>query len=232
MRRCLHSDIAKEVVSAPFLLLNMQQKFLLKLQSLLLICTLGSLAVDKAHASERPIQVFRTFMPGAGPSAFGVVLNPAVALCYDPLRGGVNQAWHGTLDRAPTLRAKINEPAQIKGTVFYEESTVQPLRINDAGKVPERRFKGYGYDEKGVTFSYTLDGIAIRETLQATEDGRGLERRWSIPSGVTLYLITDAQAKSQVSVQGGEEVSRGTWKFVGAPDAAFFMKIQPGAPVR
>ncbi len=212
----------------------MQQKLLFMLRSSLLICVLGLVAVDKVRATDRnrQTQVFRTFMPGAGPSAFGVVLNPAVALCYDPLRGGINQAWQGTLDLAPTLRAKINEPAQIKGTVFYEESTVQPLRVNDAGKVPERRFKGYGYDEKGVTFSYTLDGIAIRETLQSTEDGRGLMRHWSVPDGVTLYLVTDVQTKSQVSVQGGEEVSRGTWKFVGARDAAFFMKIEPQHSVR
>jgi hypothetical protein len=202
------------------------------LRSSLLICALGLLTVDVAHAKERQTQVFRTFMPGAGPSAFGVVLHPEMALCYDPLRGGINQAWHGTLDLSPTLRAKINEPAKLKGTVFYEEVTVQPLRVNDAGKVPERRFKGYTYDDRGVTFSYTLDGIAIHETLLTTEDGRGLERHWSIPEGITLYLITDPQANSQVTVQGGTEVSRGTWKFVGAPDAAFFMKIQPGRTVR
>ncbi|RBP46483.1 hypothetical protein DES53_102874 [Roseimicrobium gellanilyticum] len=198
----------------------------------LLICALGMLTVDQACAKDRQAQVFRTFMPGAGPSAFGVVLNPEMALCYDPLRGGVNQAWRGTLDLSPTLRAKINEPAKIRGAVFYEETTVQPLRINDAGKVPERRFKGYSYEENGVTFSYTLDGIAIRETLLATADGGGLERHWSIPNGVTLFLITDPQAKAKVVVQGGAEVSRGTWKFVGAPDAAFFMKIQPDSSVR
>jgi hypothetical protein len=202
------------------------------LRSSLLICALVVLAVDVVHANGQRAQVFRTFMPGAGPSAFGVVLNPAVALCYDSLRGGVNMAWHGALDLSPTLRAKINEPAHIKGTVFYAESTVQPLRVNDAGKVPRRRFKGYTYDKNGVTFNYTLDGIAIRETIFATADGRGLERHWSIPDGVTLYFITEPQASAQVAVQGGAEVSQGTWRFVGAPGAAFSMKIQPRQRVR
>jgi hypothetical protein len=193
----------------------------------LIVCVIILLAGSIAHAEECQVRVFRTFMPGAGPSAFGVVLNAETVLCYDPLRGGVNQVWRGTLDLAPTLQAKINPPAEIKGTIFYEEKTVQPLRVNDARKVPERRLRGYVYEKNGVTFHYTLDGIGILETLLATDDGRGLERRWTIPSGVTLYLIADQQADAQVTIQGGIEVSRGTWKFLGAPGVAISMKIEP-----
>lgn len=198
----------------------------------LLICALIWLTAGRASPKSEPAQVFRTFMPGAGPSAFGVVLHPDLALCYDPLRGGVNQAWKGTLDLAPTLQAKINQPAGVKGTVFYEETTVQPLRVRDADNVPERRFKGYRYDNGGVTFDYTLDGIPIRETLLATDEGRVLERVFSFPPDVTLYLIADPQAKAQVTIEGGTEVSKGVWKTTVAPGGSFSMKIHPRQRVR
>src|SRR5690606_1257199 len=127
-------------------------------------------------------KVFRTFMPEAGSSAFGVELSPALALCYDNLRGGVNQAWRGSLDLAPTLQAKINQPARLDGEVFYAETVVQPLRVGDPGKVPERRFKGYRYSEDAVTFDYTLDGLAVSETLRALDGGQTVERSWQAPA--------------------------------------------------
>jgi hypothetical protein len=192
-----------------------------------LFCALTWLLAGVGHANEGRVEVFRTFMPGAGPSAFGVVLRPALALCYDPLRGGVNQVWEGTLDLKPTLQAKINQPAQVQGRVFYQETTVQPLRVDDAGKVPERRFKGYRYGRSSVTFEYTLDGVPIHETLSATEDGRGLQRVFNLPPEVTLYLIADAQVNAEVTFEGGTEVSPGVWKLTGAPGAVFSVKIQP-----
>lgn len=197
--------------------------------SLPILCAFTLLTTGMSLTNEGQPQVFRTFMPGAGPSAFGVVLSPQLALCYDPLRGGVNQAWQGTLDLAPTRRAKINQPAQINGTVFYKETTMQPLRVHDAGKVPERRFKGYAYGRSGdgVTFKYTLDGVEISESLRVTADGRGIERLWNVPSGAVFYLVTDPQANADVTIQGGTEVSRGTWKHVGASNVLLSMKIQP-----
>jgi hypothetical protein len=179
------------------------------------------------HAGEHRAEVYRTFMPHAGPSAYAVVLGPELVLCYDHLRGGVNQAWHGVVDLAPTLRAKINQPAEVKGKAFYQETTVQPLRVQDVRKVPERRLKGYSYEKGGVTFQFNLDGIEVFETLQASNDGRGIERRWRAAAGVTLYFIADPQADARVSIEGATEVSPGTWKFVAAPGAALSMKIEP-----
>jgi hypothetical protein len=197
------------------------------LRFLVLVFGLITFSFGLGHGKDRQVQAFRVFMPEAGPSAFGVVLNPETALCYDPLRGGVNQAWRGSLDLSPTLRAKINEPAKIQGEVFYAETTFQPLRINDPGKVPVRRFKGYAYDEKGVTFSYLLDGASIQETLTATADGRGLKRRWDVPAGITLYFLADPQAKAAVAFEGGTETTPGAWKFGGGAPAVFLMTITP-----
>ena len=190
------------------------------------------LVAGTGQSSERPTQVFRTFMPEAGPSAFGVVLPPELALCYDPLRGGVNRIWKGTLDLAPTLKAKINAPAEVQGTVFYSETTLQPLRANDVEKVPERRFNGYSYGKEGVSFDYTLDRIPIRELVRAICEGRGVERVFSFPSDVTLYWLADAQANAEVRIEGGTEVSAGVWKISGASGGTFSMKIHPREQVR
>ena len=178
-------------------------------------------------------QVFRTFMPEAGPSAFAVVLTPELVLCYDNLRGGVNQAWRGTLDLSPTLRAKINLPAVIQGAVFYAETIVQPLRMNDSRETPERRFKGYRYEEGAVIFDYTLDGVAISETLRATDNGRTVERMWRIgPGASTVFFLAEAQTGAEVTFTGGSEESPNVWRFAGDEKTGFSfgMKLKSKLP--
>lgn len=144
-------------------------------------------------------RVFRTFMPGAGPSAFAVELSPKLALCYDPLRGGINQVWRGSIDLEPTSRAKINEPAAIRGEVFYQETVEQPWRLKAGDAVPIRRFKGYRYVEDAVVFEFTLDGVAVRETLRASRDGSGLERTVEVEEGRTLHFQAEPQAKARLT---------------------------------
>ncbi|NLT70513.1 MAG: hypothetical protein GXX91_07435 [Verrucomicrobiaceae bacterium] len=203
----------------------------LLLPAALLVALVAGPGLSEDKDPPTPPQVYRTFMPGAGPSAFGVVLAPYLALCYDPLRGGVNQSWQGTLDLAPTLRAKINEPATIAGTVFYEESILQPLRIEDPETVPERRFKGYRYADGAVIFDYTLDGVAVSEALRITSDGDGVERAWMVAEGGhTFYFLAEEQSDAEVVFTGGTKVSPGLWKFETGTDtdspAPFAMTMQ------
>ena len=164
-------------------------------------------------AGEAP-QVFRTFMPEAGASAFAVALTPELALCYDGWRGGVNQAWRGTIDLAPTLRAKINQPAAIRGDVFYAESLVQPLRIGDPTKVPMRRSKGYHFAGDAVIFDFTLDGVPVSETLRMADGGRALERSWRVGAADSaVFFLAEPQTNADVTFTGGRLVSPGVWKF-------------------
>lgn len=176
------------------------------------------------HAVEP--QVHRNFMPEAGPSAFGVVLGPELALCYDPRRGGVNQVWRGSLDLSPTRKAKINAPAAIKGEVFYRETTLQPLRAGSAEKEPARRFKGYCYENDAVVFEFTLDGVPVRETLRAMAEGCGVAREWSAPEGTVLFFHADAQPKAVVSFSGAYEVRPGLWRHQVGKAKAFAMHIR------
>jgi hypothetical protein len=173
-----------------------------------------------------PPQVFRNFMPEAGPSAFGVVLGPELALIYDPLRGGVNQVWRGKLDLEPTRRAKINEPAAVVGAVFYQEATVQPLRVGSADAVPVRRFKGYRYEADTVVFEFTLDGVPVRETLRSRADG-AVERILSAPPGTVLFYLAEAQSGSQLTITRAEEIHPGTWQHEAVDGKPLTLIIQP-----
>lgn len=190
---------------------------------LLLLFVLGGLS----QAAEP--QVYRNFMPDAGPSAFGVVLGPELALCYDPQRGGVNRVWRGSLDLSPTQRAKINAAAAIVGEVFYREATLQPLRVGSAEGTPERRFKGYRYGKDAVIFEFTLDGVPVRETLRASPDGRGVVREWSGTEGTALYFHAETQTDAVVSFTGAEEVRPGLWRHQAGEGRVFVMRLQPKA---
>ncbi len=171
-------------------------------------------------------QVFRNFMPEAGPSAFGVVLGPDLALIYDPLRGGVNQVWRGKLDLEPTRRAKINQAAAVMGAVFYHEAMVQPLRVSSADAVPVRRFKGYRYEQDAVVFEFTLDGVRVRETLRARADG-GVERMLSAPPGTVLFYLAETQDGSRLTITDAEEIRSGVWRHESGEGSTLTLNIQP-----
>ncbi|MBG90009.1 MAG: hypothetical protein CMO80_24350 [Verrucomicrobiales bacterium] len=154
-------------------------------------------------------RVFRTFMPESGPSAFVVELSSRLALCYDPLRGGVNRIWNGGIDLSPTRLAKINNFAKIVGKEFYRETRQFPLRLGKEG--PRPRFKGYRYLKDGIVFEFALGGQLVTETLRATKDGRGLVRELKLPN--QAFFSLENQRAAEVTVHGGREVKPGQWQF-------------------
>ncbi len=198
----------------------------MRLLPALLIILLATRLLAAAE-SDYP-RVFRTFMPEAGPSAFAVELAPDLALCYDPLRGGVSQVWRGRIDLAPTHQAKINQPAALIGEVFYRETTLHPLSLGEAGVKAEHRFKGYRYEEGAVVFEFILDGHLVSETLRACEGGLGLWREFALPeSGGPAFFQLEPQAGARVRVEGGKEVQPGLWRFAAGARTVFI--IQPKA---
>lgn len=172
------------------------------------------LASSSDQSEKAQPRVFRTFMPEAGPSAFAVEMSENVALCYDPLRGGINQLWSGSIDLSPTLQAKINHPAKIVGSVFYTETLTHPLRLTDPDSAAEYRFKGYHYEKDAVVFEFTVRGLPVTETLRLSEDGRGLVREFILPEGGgPAFLTLQAQPAATLSVSGGTEITPGEWQF-------------------
>lgn len=189
-----------------------------------------SVAANLGQAQNDYPRVFRTFMPEAGPSAFAVELSENVAFCYDPLRGGVNQLWNGSIDLSPTFQAKINHPAKIVGSVFYTETLIHPLRLTKPDSAAEHRFKGYHYEKNALIFEFTLRGLPVTETLRLSEDGRGLVRQFTLPKGGgPAFLTLQEQPAATVSVSGssGSEIKPRQWQF--AEGSHFSVLITPQA---
>src|SRR5688500_11103636 len=123
-------------------------------------------AAGAAAASAPEIQLERIIMPDAAPSSFAVGLPSGVNFCFDPVRGGVSYVWQGNfIDVAPARpgAGKLIKPVKLLGEVVYRESAPSPLRRGDVAREPVVVFKGYRFLEAAIEFSYTVDGVLVRE---------------------------------------------------------------------
>lgn len=152
------------------------------------------------------VLVHRTMLPDCGPSSFAVALGPNLGFSYDPGRGGINYAWLGEfVDLGPTWKAKINQPAEVQGTIAYRESVRFPLRLTRGGAEPKYVFKGYVLLPDAVEFHYLLDGVPVREEIRASADGRGLVRRFRVDTPVAAWSYAlEPQPTARISSGGGK----------------------------
>ena len=151
------------------------------------------------------VLVHRTMLPDCGPSSFAVALGPNLGFSYDPGRGGINYAWQGEfVDLSLTWKAKINQPAEVKGTIAYRENVRFPLRLTRAGGEPKYVFKGYVLLPDAVEFHYLLDGVLVREEIRATADGRGLVRIFRVDTTVDAWSYAlEPQPTAKISSPAG-----------------------------
>lgn len=174
-----------------------------------LLLATGLLALAPAtHAAPPPagtVIVHRTMLPDCGPSSFAVALGPNLGFSYDPGRGGINYVWQGEfVDLAPTWKAKINQPAEVKGTIVYREQARFPLRLARGAGEPAYVFKGYVLLPDAVEFHYLLDGVPVREEIRATADGRGLVRHFRVDTAVEAWSYAlEPQPTAKLSSRGG-----------------------------
>lgn len=173
----------------------------------LLVALLLALArpLPAAPPSTGSVLVHRTMLPDCGPSSFAVALGPNLGFSYDPGRGGINYAWQGEfVDLSPTWKAKINQPAEVKGTIAYRESGRFPLRLTRGGAEPKYVFKGYVLLPDAVEFHYLLDGVPVREEIRASADGRGLVRHFRVDTAVESWSYAlEPQPTAKLSSGGG-----------------------------
>jgi hypothetical protein len=188
-----------------------------------------------AAASPLPgeVLVFRTMMPECGPSSFAVALGPDLGFSFDPGRGGVNYVWQGEfVDLAPTWKAKINQPAELRGAIAYRENVRFPLRFGASAAEPKFEFKGYTLLPGAVQFEYLIDGILVREEIRATPNRRGLVRRFETSAPVPAWsYVVEPQAGVKILSPGG------AWNearnaIVAPGDRAFFLEIELNATPR
>lgn len=162
-------------------------------------------ALPAAPPPAGTVHVHRTMLPDCGPSSFAVALGPNLGFSYDPGRGGINYAWQGEfVDLAPTWKAKINQPAEVKGTIAYRESVRFPLRLTRTGGEPKYVFKGYVLLPDAVEFHYLLDGVPVREEIRASADGHGLLRHFRVDTAVERWSYAlEPQPTAKISSSAG-----------------------------
>lgn len=186
-----------------------------------------------AAAPPGAVLVHRTMLPDCGPSSFAVALGPQLGFAYDPGRGGVNYAWQGEfVDLAPTWKAKINHPAEVKGTIVYREQVRFPLRLAPGTGEPAYVFKGYVLRPDAVEFHYTLDGIPVREEIRATPDGRGLLRHFRVDTPVAAWsYAVEPQPGARVTAPAGAwNESRTALTAAGGREFTVLVELEPRQP--
>ncbi|MBL9213319.1 MAG: hypothetical protein JNL92_22845 [Opitutaceae bacterium] len=174
---------------------------------LALLLLAGGVSADlrAAPAAADGVLVYRTMLPDCGPSSFAVALGPNLGFSYDPGRGGVNYVWQGAfVDLGPTWKAKINQPAEMKGAIVYREHVRFPLRLKPGAGEPAYVFKGYVLLPDAVEFHYTLDGIPVREEIRAAPGGRGLVRHFRADTPVEGWsYAVEPQPTARIASPGG-----------------------------
>ncbi|WP_375447741.1 plastocyanin/azurin family copper-binding protein [uncultured Fibrella sp.] len=152
--------------------------------------------------------VYRTFMPDASPAAIAVGLpslngGPNQSYCWDATTCQLRYAWEGGfVDNSEQWEGKGQRLTKIIGNLYFRDSTFNsPWQI--AGQKPAAiRFKGYELVNRYPEFSYSIDGITVRELTKPTPGKRGLTRRFMIgPSTKPLrFRLGDVANRYRASV--------------------------------
>jgi hypothetical protein len=175
-------------------------------------------AAGAAAASAPEIQLERIIMPDAAPSSFAVGLPSGVNFCFDPVRGGVSYVWQGNfIDVTPARpgAGKLIKPVKLLGEVVYRESAPSPLRRGDVSREPVVVFKGYRFLDGAIEFSYTVDGVLVREEISARPGGDGLIRRFRTEPGDsdTRWWYVPGPTEGSTLTSAAGRLENGAYRF-------------------
>jgi azurin len=154
--------------------------------------------------------IYRTFMPDASPAAIAVGLpgTPQQAYCWDATTCQLRYAWEGGfVDNAEHWEGKGQRLTKVIGDIFFRDSTFQtPWQVG--AKPAQVRFRGYTLVSRFPEFTYTADGILIRELTKAQPKRRGLVRQFTIAPRryVLRFRLGDATLRYRASagrIEGG-----------------------------
>jgi hypothetical protein len=194
---------------------------------------LAPVPATQAQSAGSGVAVHRTMLPDCGPSSFAVALGPNLGFSYDPGRGGVNYVWQGEfVDLGPTWKAKLNHPAEVRGTIVYREQARFPLRLKPGAGEPAYVFKGYVLLPDAVEFRYTLDGVLVREEIRAAPGGRGLVRIFRTDTAVAAWsYAADPQPGARLSSrEGGWNEARTALTAAGGRAFTLELALEPRQP--
>ncbi len=158
----------------------------------------------KYHAAGAMVQ--RIFMPDCGPAAIAVGLTDKHAYCFDAGACRLRYAWTGGFVDATEHWAgngsKLPSPV---GIVYYRAGFDFPIRLGDpAKKAAKVKWRGYSLVKGVPEFSYEVDGVLIRERIEAAGED-SLVRHFAIDSlGAPLYFELQKNAGVTWSASAGK----------------------------
>jgi hypothetical protein len=92
---------------------------------------------------------------------------------------------------------------------------------------PKPVFRGYRLEQKLPVFLYELDGVAVREKITATPDGKGLVRDFQLgPTKGDVWFIAPDTARVRFTSSAGA-FANGRLKIPGGAAVKFSITLHP-----
>ena len=137
--------------------------------------------------------VVRGFLPGSSPRSIAVGLPGGLSYCFDAESCRLRYAWSGEfLNMKPVWWGRGGERPEPRGVKFHSAPDIFPLRLGQESSTPVVKFLGYTLVNKLPEFRFTMNGVAVKEQIDAAPGG-GLRCRfilalppkksWGDPSG-------------------------------------------------
>ena len=156
--------------------------------------------------ADRPL-VSRTFLPDCGPAAIAVGLPGGQSYCFDAGTCQLRYAWKGGfVDNTDQWDGKGDQWSKVVGRIYYRAPARPWLRLGRPDLLAEPRWRGYRLVHGSPQLLYTLDGVAVKETIRPRAGGAGLQIAYEIASAPgPVYFAIDPEGGAAFTA------SAGTW---------------------
>jgi uncharacterized cupredoxin-like copper-binding protein len=149
---------------------------------------------------------YRIFMRDSGPASIAVQLTDGENYCWDAGACRLRYAWRGGfVNPMPHWTAKGDGFAEVKGIIYYRAAPSFPLRFGEEKKLPhEVRFRGYNVVEGLPEFHYEVDGVDVRERIQAAQQ-TGIQETFKIgATKLPVYFVGDPHGGAAIASDAGK----------------------------
>jgi azurin len=153
------------------------------------------------HTLDRPV-VSRTFLPDCGPAAIAIGLPGGQSYCFDAGTCRLRYAWRGGfVDNNDHWAGKGETMGKVVGRIYYRAPNYFPIRIGDVNREPQVRWRGYDIVKGTPQLRYTLDGVEVRESASATQDG--IEFSYDIAANAPVFFKTEPDVGAKFTSSAG-----------------------------
>ena len=145
---------------------------------------------------------------------------------FDAEKLMVRMGWTGGfLNVSRDRRSRGGGPCSILGEKFEVGSDAFPLRIGNAQRIPEVRFRGYSR-MGNPAFSYEVDGVEVRQTATGSAEGQGLTYGFEVRDAPKeVYFLVKPEGLEVTSTAGSWEPKGGYVRIPVRESKEFFVSV-------